>query len=293
MRKRRCRERLRERDEAERGRAAAAAAREEALTAEQEARQHAEAANRVKDEFLMAVSHELRTDRSPPSSAGRTCSARSNRRCRPPAGDADDRAQRARAEAPLDDLLDVSRYASGKLRLDIQMVSLDAVIQAAMDAIRPSVLAKGLEIRYQAQPMGPVLADGNRLQQVVWNLLANAVKFTPAGGQIDVTLEQHGDGAVAIAVSDSGSGIDAAVMPHVFEPFRQGEKSPQRGGGLGLGLAIVRHLVELHGGTVRAENNESGGARLVVALPAGFASPLVDDAPAYQRPGEAGPSTIT
>jgi signal transduction histidine kinase len=123
--------------------------------------------------------------------------------------------------------------------------------------------------------VGSILADGDRLQQVVWNLLSNAVKFTPSGGHIDITLEQQRDGAVHLAVADTGPGIEPELLPHVFEPFRQGPHAGRaRVDGLGLGLAIVRHLVEMHGGTVRAENNLAGrGATFYVVLPASTASP--------------------
>jgi len=149
-----------------------------------------------------------------------------------------------------------------------------------LHSAQPSAVAKRLELRSDLQPVLPILADGNRLQQVVWNLLANAIKFTPAGGRIDVRLRHHTDGTLHLSVSDTGPGIEPDVLPFVFERFRQGAHNGSRGGagGLGLGLAIVRHLVELHGGTVSAENNGThGGATLLVVLPAPAARARVDD----------------
>jgi CheY-like chemotaxis protein/two-component sensor histidine kinase len=170
----------------------------------------------------------------------------------------------------VNDLLDVSRVVSGKLRLDVQPVSAPDVVAAAIDAIRPAAMAKNIAVT-TAIGSGEltVSGDAGRLQQVIWNLLSNAVRFTPNGGRIDVEMARTAD-TVSISVRDSGAGIAADFLPHAFERFRQGGAGTTRThGGLGLGLAIVRHLVELHGGTVRAENNTAGpGATFHVALPA-------------------------
>jgi CheY-like chemotaxis protein len=169
----------------------------------------------------------------------------------------------------IDELLDVSRIASGKLSLNVKPVDLTSVIEAAIDVVRPTADAKNIELLWtQDSVIGPVSGDAARLQQVVWNLLVNAVKFTPDGGQVDVRLERVGSHA-RVTVSDTGKGISAEFLPHVFEGFRQADSTTARGfGGLGLGLAIVRHLVELHGGTVYTESQGEGqGAIFSVDLP--------------------------
>jgi CheY-like chemotaxis protein/anti-sigma regulatory factor (Ser/Thr protein kinase) len=163
----------------------------------------------------------------------------------------------------------VSRVISGKLRLDVQTVDLTAVVLAAIDAVRPAVRAKEIEFSVSLAPItGEVRGDPDRLQQVMWNLLSNSVKFTPPSGRVSLKVEETG-GAVQIIVADSGAGIDPAFLPHVFERFRQADSSTTRTqGGLGLGLAIVRHLVDLHGGAVTVESEGRGsGATFVVTLP--------------------------
>ena len=170
----------------------------------------------------------------------------------------------------IEDLLDVSRIVTGKLRINTQPVDLLLVIHAAIDAVRPAAEAKEIEIVTHVEaPDVIVRADIERLQQVFWNLLANAVKFTPTGGAIDVYLERH-DSLAEIRIEDSGPGVPADFLPRIFERFSQADgSSTRKHGGLGLGLAIVRHLVELHGGTVSAANRrEKGGAVLTVRLPA-------------------------
>jgi CheY-like chemotaxis protein len=176
----------------------------------------------------------------------------------------------ARAQAQLiEDLLDVSRIVSGKMRLEIRPTDLPAVIHAAVDVVRPAADAKKIrmEIVLDTQT-GQVAGDPARLQQVVWNLLSNAVKFTPKGGRIQIVLERV-NSHVEIAVSDTGQGLEPKFLPHVFERFQQADSSTSRTyGGLGLGLAIVRHIVELHGGTVHAESAGPGqGATFTVKLP--------------------------
>ena len=229
----------------------------------------AEAANRTKDEFLTVLSHELRTPLNAVYGWARMLQA----------GQVDE-ATRARALEVIvrqsnaqvqliDDLLDVSRIRVGKMRLDLRQVALPVVIEGALDAVRPAATAKGIRLQPVIDPLvGRVTGDPQRLQQVVWNLLMNSVKFTPKGGRVQVYL-QRVNSQVEIVVSDDGQGIPADVLPFVFEPFRQGDSSSTRAhSGLGLGLALVKDLVELHGGTVTAQSDGPGkGATFVVALP--------------------------
>jgi two-component system, chemotaxis family, CheB/CheR fusion protein len=246
---------------------------EEAIRAafEQEsaARAEAELANRLKDEFLSTVSHELR---SPLNSILGWSRMLSDKRL-----DEDKSARAleviynsARAQNKLiGDLLDVSRIITGKSRLEMRMVELTPIIEAAMDIVRPAADAKKIRLVSSLDPAaGPVSGDADRLQQVVWNLLSNAVKFTPVEGQITIRLEREG-AHVRLAVSDTGEGIEPEFLPFVFDRFSQFEGRPARvHGGLGLGLAIVRHLVELHGGTVSAASRGRGqGATFTVTLP--------------------------
>ena len=176
----------------------------------------------------------------------------------------------ARSQAQLvEDLLDVSRIITGKLRLDVRPVPLAPVVQAAVEVVRPAAEAKGLELQVVLDAeVGTVTGDPERLKQVVWNLASNAVKFTPKGGRVEVRLERV-DGRVEITVRDSGQGIRPEFLPHIFQRFEQADSTSTRAhGGLGLGLAIVRHIVELHGGTVHAESpGEGQGAVFTVALP--------------------------
>jgi len=229
----------------------------------------AEEANRSKDQFLAVLSHELRT----PLNAVlgwvgmlRTMSLEPATVTR--ALDAIDRNGRALTQL-VSDLLDVSRIVSGKLRLETRAINLVSVVEAALDAIRPTADAKGIRLQSALDPRaGPVLGDPDRLQQVVWNLVVNAIKFTPRSGQVQVSLSRI-DSHAAIVVSDTGVGIDPQLMPHVFERFRQGDSSSTRThGGLGLGLALVKHLTELHGGTAEADSpGEGKGATFTVRLP--------------------------
>ncbi|HTG32474.1 MAG TPA: ATP-binding protein [Thermoanaerobaculia bacterium] len=232
----------------------------------------ADAANRSKDEFLATVSHELRTPLNAIMGWTQLLLAKG-------ANTADDERHRrgletvvrnAKLQAQLiDDLLDVSRIISGKMRLDVQPTDLAAVIDAAVEAIRPAAEGKQIQLRRVLDPFaGPVMGDPARLQQVVWNLLSNAVKFTPKGGKIEVRLERV-NSHVEILVADTGAGITPEFLPHVFDRFRQLDASTtRRHGGLGLGLSIVRHLVELHGGTVRVKSpGEGEGSTFIVALP--------------------------
>jgi signal transduction histidine kinase/CheY-like chemotaxis protein len=247
----------------------AAAERARLLEAEQKARLEVERISVMKDEFLATLSHELRT---PLNAVLGWADLLSNRN----AEDAELRrgldtiARNARAQSQLiDDLLDMNRIVSGKIRLDVQLVDLANIVEAALESVGPTISAKGLRLRKTVDPhAGPVFGDPNRLQQVVWNLLSNAVKFTPRGGKLDVIL-QRVNSHVEISIADSGIGIAPEFLPHLFERFSQAETSTTRKfGGLGLGLAIVKQLLELHGGSIRAESPGDGqGARFVVSLP--------------------------
>jgi signal transduction histidine kinase/ActR/RegA family two-component response regulator len=227
-------------------------------------------ASRLKDEFLMTVSHELRTPLTAIYGWARMLSTGQIRDAqRPRAIDAIDR-NAAALQQLVNDLLDVSRVVSGRLRLDVEPVALPDVVAAAIDAIRPAAHAKQIAVVTNMDEGDLcVWGDAGRLQQVIWNLLSNAVRFTPAGGSIEVAVARAG-GSLEIVVRDTGPGIDAAFLPHAFERFRQGAAGTTRAhGGLGLGLAIVRHLVELHGGTVEAVNNTPApGATFRILLPA-------------------------
>jgi signal transduction histidine kinase/CheY-like chemotaxis protein len=248
------------------GRKRAEEERERLLAREQAARAEAEAASRAKDEFLALVSHELRTPLSAMLLWLRMLRAK---KLDPSAiADAIAKIERsAQAQAKLiEDLLDVSRIITGKLRLHVRPVRLEAVIQAAVDAVAPAAEAKGIALATSFDASVPPLSgDPDRLQQVVWNLLSNAIKFTPQGGRVEVHLERAAPHA-RLSVVDTGAGIEPSLLPHVFDRFRQGET--RTSGGLGLGLALVRHLVEAHGGTVGARSEGAGrGATFVVDLP--------------------------
>ncbi len=243
-------------------------ARRAALRAE-EAAHRAEEASRTKDEFLATVSHELRT----PLNAIVGWSTILKNAEAPPTFQKGLEAIHRNAEAQariIDDILDVSRIVSGKLRLDTKATDLVAVANEAIDVLRASAIAKGVHVQLVADPELPrLLADHERLRQVLWNLLSNAIKFSRAKDRVVIRLEQR-DAQVEIVVSDTGAGIDPAFLPFVFERFRQADgATTRRFGGLGLGLAIVRHIVELHGGEVSAESDGLGrGARFRVILPA-------------------------
>ncbi len=233
------------------------------------ARATAEAAVRTKDEFLATLSHELRTPLN--AVLGWTRLMRSGQM--DPAMfaralDVVDRNATAQAQL-IDDILDVARIMQGKLRLDMQPTDLVPVVLAAVDVIRPSALAKRLTITTRIEcDAALVIGDSNRLQQVVWNLLSNAVKFTPPDGRVDVTLSVT-DRFADVVVKDTGKGIASEFLPFVFERFRQEDSTTtRRYGGLGLGLSLVRQMVELHGGSVRAESaGEGGGSTFAVSLP--------------------------
>lgn len=244
--------------------------RADLLERESHARQQAEEASRLKEEFLATVSHELRTPLNAVVGWSRLLrSGKLDNDGRSHAVEVIERNAAAQRQI-VEDLLDVSRIVAGKLRINTQPVDLLLVIHAAIDAVRPAAEAKEIKITTHVEaPDLIVKADVERLQQVFWNLLANAVKFTPHGGVIDVYLERS-DSLAEVRIEDSGPGVPPDFLPHIFERFSQADgSSTRKHGGLGLGLAIVRHLIELHGGTVSATNrDEKGGAILTVRLPA-------------------------
>jgi PAS domain S-box-containing protein len=230
---------------------------------------HAEEASRLKDDFLAVLSHELRTPLN--AILGWSHMLRAGMSEPKAVSRALETIERnARVQAQLiEDLLDVSRIASGRLRLEMRPVGVAEVAAEAIETVRPTADARAVRLVDSLdRSVGPVSGDANRLQQVFWNLLSNSIKFTPRGGQVDVVVEPAGAN-VRITVSDTGQGIDPSFLPHVFDRFRQGRpegKSVRVG--LGLGLAIVRHLVEAHGGTVDARSEGSGkGATFTVELP--------------------------
>jgi signal transduction histidine kinase/CheY-like chemotaxis protein len=267
--------------------------RDQLLDSERSARSEAERAGRTKDEFLATLSHELRTplnailgwthvllqQRALPTEIHNTLLIIE---------------RNARSQAQIiADLLDMSSITSGKLRLDVQPLDLSSVINATLETIKPAATAKELRLQVALDPKaGSIRGDPNRLQQVLWNLLINAVKFTPQGGHISVSLaclQSH----VELDISDSGDGIDAAFLPHIFDRFRQADSSSARQhGGLGLGLSIVKQLVELHGGNIAVESAGRGkGATFRVRLPRLAASsdfaaaePALRDTSAIERP---------
>jgi PAS domain S-box-containing protein len=245
------------------------AERAQLLEREQKARHEAETANRTKDEFLATLSHELRTPLNAILGWSRMI------------GDgqlSEDEKQRgleviqrnAQLQAQLiEDLLDVSRIITGKLTLQVRPTEIAPIIEAAVESVLPAAQAKGIRVqRVLDSGLGLVSGDPSRLQQVIWNLISNAIKFTPKGGRVQIRLERI-DSHVEIVVSDSGMGIKPEVLPYVFERFRQADSSSTRNyGGLGLGLAIVRHIVEMHGGSVEAHSaGEGQGATFTVKLP--------------------------
>jgi PAS domain S-box-containing protein len=244
-------------------------ARQQMLVRERSLRAQAESAGRMKDEFLATVSHELRT----PLNAILGWATTLNRT------KLDDLTERrgmeaiernARAQAQLiEDLLDVSRIISGKMRLDVKPVVLTPIVEAAIDSVRPAADAKSIRIALDIDPDANHLrADEGRLQQIIWNLLSNSIKFTPPGGYVQVKIKRTPTMA-EITVSDTGEGIEREFLPFVFDRFQQADSSvTRRHGGLGLGLAITRHLVEMHGGTIEAQSEGEGrGARFIVKLP--------------------------
>jgi signal transduction histidine kinase/CheY-like chemotaxis protein len=239
------------------------------LEAERSARAEVERVSLMKDEFLATLSHELRTPLNAVLGWSEILLARIPAESDLQRG-LDTIARNARSQAQLiEDLLDMNRIVSGKIRLDVQRLEITPIVEAALDSVRPSAEAKAIRVRKTLDPnAGPVVGDPNRLQQVVWNLLTNAVKFTPKGGKIDVVVQRMSS-HIEISVQDTGAGISPEFLPHLFERFRQADSSTtRRYGGLGLGLSIVKQLVELHGGTVTAHSAGVGqGALFLVTLP--------------------------
>jgi CheY-like chemotaxis protein len=258
------------------------------LQREQNARADAVAANRLKDDFLATLSHELRTPLN--AILGYSRMLRSG---------VIERERQARALEIVErnasalsrmvaDVLDVSRIVAGKVQLNVQLIDLPVVVQEAIATIRPAAEAKGVRLQTVMDPeAGPVQGDGDRLQQVIWNLLSNAVRFTSRNGLVQVRLHRV-DSNLEIVVSDTGAGIAPEFMPHVFERFRQADSRLSREyGGLGLGLAISRELVELHGGTIRAESDGLGkGATFSVMLPRSIPSSDTLDTANHRRRAE-------
>ena len=253
------------------------------LVRERDARRHAEEADRLKDEFLATLSHELRTPLT--SILGWASMIRNGEVEGPNVPRAIETIERnARSQARLiDDLLDVSRIITGNLRLDLHPLNLAPIVEAALDALRPTADVKGIRLQTRFVPEECLVkGDPNRLRQVIWNLLSNAIKFTQRGGSVSVDLTCV-ELTACLTVNDTGEGISAEFLPYVFDRFRQAEGSISRKqGGLGLGLAVVRHLVELHGGTIRAQSDGLGhGSVFTVDLP--LAQERRDPAKAEER----------
>jgi hypothetical protein len=251
--------------------------KDELLRREQEARTQAEIASRMKDEFLATLSHELRTPLN--SILGWSQLLRTRKFDDATTQQALETIERnARSQTQLvGDILDVSRIIRGKIRLNVCPVNLPSLVEAAIDSVKPTADAKSIHITshhdaslgsHADSGVGQIAGDPERLQQVMWNLLSNAIKFTPQGGQVNVHIMQH-DNTLEIAVQDTGEGINPEFLPYVFDRFRQADGTINRPhGGLGLGLAIVRHIVELHGGMVWASSSGIGqGATFTVSLP--------------------------
>jgi signal transduction histidine kinase len=241
---------------------------EQSVERERRARAEAEAANRLKDDFLATVSHELRTPlNSVLGWASLLLREDTDRDTRRRAVNAIERGARAQAQI-VDDILDTSRIVAGRLRIDREVLPLAEAVEEAVDTMSVAAAAKHIVVETHLDRDVKVQGDANRLRQVAWNLVSNAIKFTPDAGRIVITLRGRADVA-ELSVRDTGIGIEAAFLPHAFEPFRQADASMTREhGGLGLGLAIARHLVELHGGSIAAESAGTGqGTQIVVRLP--------------------------
>jgi len=264
------------------------------LAAAQSARAEADSANEVKDAFLATLSHELRTPLT--SILGWSHLLSDGKLDKQQTANAIETiARNAQAQGRLiDELLDISRILTGKLSLDLRAVNLPPLIQAVVDDVRPAANAKSIHLKAAFDSeIGTILGDPDRLQQIVWNLLTNAIKFTPTGGDVQVRLERN-DSHVLITVSDSGQGIATELLPHIFERFRQADSSNTRSnGGLGLGLSIVHQLVELHRGMVTAESSgENTGTTFSVMLPLPSVDEVLNTAePTNPKTGRNSPTT--
>jgi signal transduction histidine kinase/ActR/RegA family two-component response regulator len=264
---------------------AAAREREQLLRSELAARAEAERVSRVKDEFLATLSHELRTPLNAILGWSQLLRTSEHQNDLEEGLSTIERNARVQTQI-IEDLLDMSRIISGRIRLDVQRVELIGVIEAALDTVYPAADAKEIRIeKILDQRIGPISGDPSRLQQVFWNLLSNAIKFTPRGGRVQLVLERV-DSHIEISVIDTGEGISADFLPHIFERFRQGDPSTtRRHGGLGLGLAIVKQLVELHGGTIRAKSaGLKQGTTFTVALPLTIVHPEPEPVPHRRHP---------
>ena len=260
--------------------------REHLLRSEQAARVESERASRMKDEFLATLGHEIRTPLN--AILGWATILRSGQFSGKSAAQGLEIIERnARLQAQMvEDLLDMSRIISGKLRLDVQRLDLADVVRAAAQTVEPAAAAKDIRVQLVLDPMtGPVSGDPNRLQQVFWNLLSNAIKFTAKGGRVQVLLERI-NSHVEVSVIDTGEGIDPTFLPHVFDRFRQADATTtRRHGGLGLGLAIVKQVVELHGGSIRAKSpGKHQGATFIVSLPLTVIHPEIEPLPPRRHP---------
>lgn len=244
-------------------------AREELLVREQKARAEAETANRLKDEFLATLSHELRTPMNAILGWVKIINTgRADAETTVSAMESIERNAKLQAQL-IEDILDVSRIISGKFQFQLDVVTLDTILKATAETLRPIILAKNIDLQIEIEgEVAPMDGDSMRLQQAIWNLLSNAVKFTPDGGRVTVSLRQD-NSAMRLQVRDNGQGIEAEFLPYIFDRFRQADGSMTRKhGGLGLGLAIVHHIVEMHGGKIWAESPGVGkGACFTVEFP--------------------------
>ncbi|HEY4329670.1 MAG TPA: response regulator, partial [Phycisphaerae bacterium] len=256
------------------------AERERLLLSERSARTEAERANRLKDDFLATLSHELRTPLN--AIVGWLEVLRRNDPSPEDMAEGLETIERnVKAQSQLiSDLLDVSRITSGKLRLELQQIDPNTIINSSLDSVISAANAKGIKLRRNMAKGRKITADPNRLQQIVWNLVTNAVKFTPTGGEVEVKIE-YTSNVMLLAVTDNGQGISAEFLPHIFERFSQADASSRRiHGGLGIGLAIVKNLVEMHGGTIQASSEGlTKGARFTMSIPLVAQQSAVESSP--------------
>ena len=261
----------------------AARERERLLKEARRARDEAELQSRLKDEFLATLSHELRTPMN--AILGWLAILESGKPVRDIHSALAIIRRNSEVQARLiDDLLDMNRLLSGNFHLELADVDLGVMLQTTMQALRPAADSRRVQMIASVDPVGQIRADGRRLQQVLWNLVHNAVKFTPAGGRVELRL-LRAEGAIQVSVADNGRGISPQFLPYVFDRFRQQDASSTRdASGLGLGLSIAKHLVELHGGTIEAFSGGSGqGATFVVTIPESTSAPVENNGSAQAR----------